>query len=70
MPPLDPNESIEYVESQMKLAGAAGPIFAPDALAAIHEVTFGIPRRIGMTAEMALTLAMFENGIQGRGTLG
>ena len=60
MPPLSPNETIEYVEKQMKIAGAPDPIFTPDALAAIYEVSFGIPRRIGIAAEMALTLAMLE----------
>jgi len=59
--PLDPNETIQYVETQMKHAGATEPIFAPDALAALYEVTYGIPRRIGMAAEMALTLAMLDN---------
>lgn len=61
MPPLDPSETVEYVEKQMKLAGATEPIFTPDALASFHEITFGIPRRIGMAAEMALTLAMMQN---------
>jgi type II secretory pathway predicted ATPase ExeA len=61
MEPLSAEETIDYVKSQMQIAGAKDPIFAPDALAAIHEVSFGIPRRIGMTAEMALTLAMLEN---------
>ena len=61
MPPLGPDETIEYVQSQMKLAGALEPIFAPNALGAIYEITYGIPRRIGMAAEMALTLAMLEN---------
>ncbi len=61
MPPLAPDETVDYVEAQMKIAGAPEPIFTPDALAAFHEVTFGIPRRIGMAAEMALTLAMLEN---------
>jgi general secretion pathway protein A len=61
MPPLEPDETVEYVEAHMKIAGAREPIFSPDALAAFHEVTYGIPRRIAMTAEMALTLAMLEN---------
>lgn len=61
MAPLQPDEAVEYVQAHMKIAGAPDPIFGPDALAAIHEVTYGIPRRIGMTAEMALTLAMIEN---------
>lgn len=61
MPPLTGDETVTYVEAHMKLAGVKEPIFAPDALAALHEVTYGIPRRIGMAAEMALTLAMFES---------
>ena len=60
MPPLSPNETIEYIEKQMKIAGAPDPIFSPDALSAIYEVSFGIPRRIGIAAEMSLTLAMLE----------
>jgi type II secretory pathway predicted ATPase ExeA len=61
MEPLSGEETIDYVKAQMEIAGAKEPIFAPDALAAIHEVSYGIPRRIGMTAEMALTLAMLDN---------
>ena len=60
MPPLNPAETVDYIEKHMKIAGATEPIFAPDALAAVYEVSFGIPRRIGITAEMALTLAMLE----------
>jgi general secretion pathway protein A len=59
MPPLDVAETIAYVASLMKLAGAREPIFKDDALAAIHELSFGIPRRIGTMAEDALTAAMF-----------
>lgn len=60
MEPLSAEETIDYVNAQMQRAGVKEPIFAPDALAAIYEVSFGIPRRIGMTAEMALTLGMLE----------
>lgn len=61
MPPLAPDETVEYVEKHMKAASAPDPSFTPDALAAFHEISFGIPRRIGMVAEMALTLAMLDN---------
>jgi type II secretory pathway predicted ATPase ExeA len=61
MPPLDRDETASYVTAHMKLAGATDPIFADDALAAIHEVTFGIPRRIGLVAEQALTWTMFAD---------
>jgi type II secretory pathway predicted ATPase ExeA len=61
MPPLNPSETAEYVEKQMKLAGAPEPIFSTDALKALYEVTYGIPRRIGAACETALTIAMLED---------
>jgi type II secretory pathway predicted ATPase ExeA len=61
MPPLAPDETATYVTAHMKLAGATSPIFADDALSAIHEVSYGIPRRIGRIAEQALTYAMFAD---------
>ena len=45
----------------MKLAGAPEPIFSQDALKALYDVTYGIPRRIGAACETALTIAMLEN---------
>ena len=59
MPPLQPDETADYVRHHMKLAGAPDEIFAPDALAAIHDLSFGIPRRIGALAQQALHYAMF-----------
>jgi len=61
MPPLTPEETAGYVRRQMKLAGAAEPIFTEDALSALYEVSYGIPRRIGLSAELALTYAMLES---------
>jgi general secretion pathway protein A len=59
MPPLSAEETAEYVRHHMKLAGVPDEIFCDDALAAIHELTFGIPRRIGALAQQALHYAMF-----------
>lgn len=61
MPPLKKKESLAYIEHHMALAGAAEPIFDGGAMAAMHEVTFGIPRRIGTVAIDALTYAMFAD---------
>jgi len=61
MPPLTPEETTEYVRQRMKLAGETEPIFSDDALAALYDATFGIPRRIGSVAEQALTYAMFAD---------
>jgi type II secretory pathway predicted ATPase ExeA len=58
---LAPEQTTTYIEHQLKLAGASEPILTPDALAATHEQSFGIPRRINNIANQALLLAMCEN---------
>ena len=59
MPPLTAEETSRYIEHHMRLAGAPEPIFSEDARLAIHELSFGIPRRIGSIAVQAMTCAMF-----------
>jgi type II secretory pathway predicted ATPase ExeA len=59
MPPMEKAETKTYIEQQMRLAGAAEPLFDDGSMAAVHDVTFGIPRRIGTVAIQALTYAMF-----------
>ena len=59
MPPLTAEETVRYIEHHLRLSGAPEPIFSADALLAIHELSFGIPRRIGSTAVQAMTCAMF-----------
>jgi type II secretory pathway predicted ATPase ExeA len=49
-----------YVTHHLKLAGAKEPILDEKALEAVHEVSFGIPRKIGTITEQALTYAMFD----------
>ncbi len=60
MPGLCPDETKRYVTHHLKLAGAAVPILDEQALEAVHQVSFGIPRRIGAVTEQALTYAMFD----------
>lgn len=60
MPPLRPEQSKLYVTHHLKLAGAKEPILDEKALEAVHEVSFGIPRKIGTITEQALTYAMFD----------
>jgi len=60
MPPLRPEQSKLYVTHHLKLAGAKEPILDEKALEAVHEVSFGIPRKIGSITEQALTYAMFD----------
>ena len=60
MPGLSPEQSKLYVTHHLKLAGAKEPILDEKALEAVHEISFGIPRKIGAVTEQALTYAMFD----------
>jgi len=60
LPPLNLDQSKRYVTHHLKLAGAREPIFDQMALEALHEASFGIPRKIGTVTEQALTYAMFD----------
>jgi len=60
MPPLSTDQSRHYVTHHLKLAGANEPIFDEKALDVVHEVSFGIPRKVGAVTEQALTYAMFD----------
>jgi general secretion pathway protein A len=61
MPGLTPQETKLYVTHHLKLAGAKEPLLDEPALEAVHQVSFGIPRKIGALVEQALTFAMFDH---------
>jgi type II secretory pathway predicted ATPase ExeA len=61
MPGLSTDQSKLYITHHLKLAGAKEPILDEKALEAVHEVSFGIPRKIGAVTEQALTYAMFDH---------
>ena len=52
--PLSREETKGYVRHRLKVAGAAGEIFPPAALAEIHRLAGGIPRVINVTCDRAL----------------
>jgi general secretion pathway protein A len=52
--PLSSEETKGYVRHRLRVAGAAGEIFTPPALAEIHRLTRGIPRVINVTCDRAL----------------
>jgi type II secretory pathway predicted ATPase ExeA len=58
---LSRQETADYLRQHLKLAGGHEPVFAEDAVAALHECTYGIPRKIGIMAEQAMTYAMFAD---------
>jgi general secretion pathway protein A len=60
MPGLTPQETKLYVTHHLKLAGAKEPLLDEPALEAVHQVSFGIPRKIGALVEQALTFALFD----------
>jgi len=60
MPGLSPQETKLYVTHHLKLAGAKEPLLDDPALEAVHQVSFGIPRKIGTLVKQALTIAMFK----------
>ncbi len=60
MPPLTPDETGAYIQQHLALAGAHEPIFHEDALRALHEASFGLPRRVGSVAEQVLQYAVFS----------
>ena len=60
MPGLNVEETKIYISHHLKLAGAPNPILDDHALNAVHDLSFGIPRKIGAITEAALTYAMFD----------
>ena len=61
MPGLEHEQTTQYIHHHLKLAGAKEPILEEHAFDAVYELSFGIPRKIGVITEQALTYAMFDN---------
>jgi len=60
--PLDLAETEAYIGHRLKCAGSTGaPTFEPDAFAAIHRASQGIPRRINSICDRVLLLGYMEN---------
>lgn len=52
--PLSIEETLEYLDFRMEVAGAGAGVFSPDAVIRIHEITGGVPRKINIIASNAL----------------
>jgi general secretion pathway protein A len=52
--PLSREETSGYVRHRLRVAGAAGEIFTPSALAEVHRLSGGIPRVINVACDRAL----------------
>ena len=58
--PLLKHETLQYVRHRLRVAGAAGEIFTPSALAQVHRVSGGVPRVINVCCDRALLGAYTE----------
>jgi general secretion pathway protein A len=58
--PFTPTETAEYVQHRLCVAGRAQSCFEPEALATLHELTQGIPRRINRLCDLALLIGYAE----------
>jgi general secretion pathway protein A len=58
--PFTQQETAQYVEHRLQVAGAERPIFEPDALPALHGLTLGIARRINRLCDLALLIGFAE----------
>ena len=52
--PIEPGETGRYLAHRLAVAGRAAPLYAEDAVAALHRLTGGIPRRLNQLAAGAL----------------
>jgi type II secretory pathway predicted ATPase ExeA len=55
--PWQAADTTGYVRTALAIAGRRTDIFQPDALARIHELSEGVPRRVKQLAELALLAA-------------
>jgi len=58
--PFTETETNEYVAHRLERAGATRPIVEPDALATLHHLTHGVPRRINRLLDLALLIGYAE----------
>jgi type II secretory pathway predicted ATPase ExeA len=57
LPPMDLAESMAYLRHHQALAGRTDPLFADDAVARLHRVAGGLPRKLNNAATAALIAA-------------
>jgi type II secretory pathway predicted ATPase ExeA len=50
----EPSDTAEFIATSLRKAGRSDPVFAPRAIARLHELSQGIPRRVSQLADLAL----------------
>lgn len=58
--PLTDDQTPLYIAERLRIAGASGPLFAPDAIDLVHKYSRGIPRIVNVICEHALICAYSE----------
>lgn len=61
LPPLSKEQTVEYIDFQMRTAGGAQKVFEPEAKSLIHDYSSGVPRRINNIATACLIQAATLN---------
>ncbi|MBI5581828.1 MAG: OmpA family protein [Deltaproteobacteria bacterium] len=60
--PLTADETRQYIEHRLKVAGASRPIFTPEAIRLIHSYSRGYPRLINIICDHAL-MSGYSRGV-------
>ncbi len=60
---LGPAESVEYIKYRLMRAGEGGNLFSKNALTRVYQYTNGLPRKINMLCDTALSCA-FADGLE------
>lgn len=60
LPALDREQTQAYVESLLKLAGSARPLFEPEAQERIYAESLGVPRDINRLCDLSLVAGMAD----------
>jgi type II secretory pathway predicted ATPase ExeA len=58
--PFNEAETAAYVEHRLRVAGATQPIFEPEAITALQELTHGVARQINRLCDLALLIGFAE----------
>lgn len=59
--PMTEAESTSYVLGRLAAAGAAVPLFTPEALGALHRAALGLPRLLNRLADLSLLIAYAQD---------
>nr|WP_319490830.1 AAA family ATPase [uncultured Desulfobacter sp.] len=59
--PLDEQQTLDYINRRLELAGATAPIFIPETVREVHRYTKGIPRRINIACDQAMIAAFSKD---------